>query len=235
MVADLSSRLPAQLRAMLAVGAGEQEIPAARIAEPDWLAGQVRAQCSIWHTEDRHLLGTLWWYSASTVLLTPALVSLAVTGQAFSPRLADLVLHRDRTGLLPGAHATAVLSGDLPQLASALRDMLGTTIAAVTAVSGGRDRPLWAIAADAMANRLLLAGTATGRVEQACAIATALSSAIGPPLPVPRYVDIGGRRFVRRVSCCQLYRLPDQQLCTSCPRRASADRMARLLALTRPG
>jgi len=51
-----------------------------------------------------------------------------------------------------------------------------------------------------------------------------LAAAVGSPLPAPRYVDVAGVRFTRRVSCCLLYRLPPEPLCTSCPRRPAAER-----------
>ena len=41
---------------------------------------------------------------------------------------------------------------------------------------------------------------------------------------MPRYVDVAGVRFTQRVSCCLLYRLPPEPLCTSCPRRPAAER-----------
>ena len=87
-----------------------------------------------------------------------------------------------------------------------------------------RERPLWAIATDSLANRLLAVGRALGDVPRATALAGPLAAAIGAPLPAPRYVDVRGRPGTRRASCCLLYRVPGEPLCTSCPRRPPAER-----------
>jgi hypothetical protein len=75
-----------------------------------------------------------------------------------------------------------------------------------------------------MANRLLALGRACGDVAGATALAAPLAEAVGPPLPAPRYVDVRGARFTRRASCCLLYRIPHEPLCTSCPRRPPEQR-----------
>ncbi|WP_280452434.1 (2Fe-2S)-binding protein [Nocardia cyriacigeorgica] len=38
------------------------------------------------------------------------------------------------------------------------------------------------------------------------------------------YVEIGDRTFVRRISCCLVYEVPGCEMCTSCPKRPSAER-----------
>lgn len=91
-----------------------------------------------------------------------------------------------------------------------------------------RERPLWAIATDSLANRLLALGRAVGDVPAVTALAAPLAAAIGAPLPVPRYVDVGGARFSRRASCCLMVELPGGSLCASCPRRPPADRLVQL-------
>jgi hypothetical protein len=47
-------------------------------------------------------------------------------------------------------------------------------------------------------------------------------------MPAPRYEDVGGARFTRRASCCLLYRVPHEVVCTSCPRRDPAERQVLL-------
>ena len=91
-----------------------------------------------------------------------------------------------------------------------------------------RERPLWAIATDSIANQLLALGRALGDVPAVTALAGPLAAAIGAPLPVPRYVDVAGARFTRRASCCLVDELPGGSLCTSCPRRPPAERHALL-------
>jgi ferric iron reductase protein FhuF len=63
-----------------------------------------------------------------------------------------------------------------------------------------------------------------GDVPAVTALAGPLAAAVGTPLPAPRYVDVGGARFTRRASCCLLYRVPHEPMCTSCPRRPPAER-----------
>jgi hypothetical protein len=96
-----------------------------------------------------------------------------------------------------------------------------------------RERPLWAIAADSVANQLLALGRALGDVPRATALAASLAAAVGTPLPVPRYVDVGRARFTRRASCCLMVELPGGSLCTSCPRRPPEERRALLQGAAR--
>jgi hypothetical protein len=199
-------------------------IPAVLLADPDWTARVLAARAARQRTDDRRVLATVWWYSVSSVLLTPVLAGL-VTGVSLSARLADTRL--------------SVLAGDVPVAATAasgagrdLADDLRTTIAAVVSavaeVGGLRERPLWAIATDSLANRLLALGRAVRDVPAVSALAGPLAAAVGAPLPAPRYVDVAGARFVRRASCCLLYRVPHEVVCTSCPRRDPAQRQVLL-------
>jgi hypothetical protein len=100
---------------------------------------------------------------------------------------------------------------------------LGAWIRSVAAVSGARERTLWAITTDSLANRLLWAGRTASAAEVAASLA--------PELPAPRYVRVGGREFVRRVSCCLVYQGADVGKCVSCPRQTPAERWARLAAV----
>jgi hypothetical protein len=80
------------------------------------------------------------------------------------------------------------------------------------------------VATDSLADRLLALGRSVGDVPAVTALAAPLAGAIGEPMPAPRYVDVAGARFVRRASCCLVYRLPSGSLCTACPRRPPAER-----------
>ncbi|SFK89695.1 FhuF 2Fe-2S C-terminal domain-containing protein [Geodermatophilus ruber] len=198
-------------------------VPAAVLADPDRTAQRLAALARRYGAEDRRVLATVWWYSASAVLLTPALAGL-VTGRPLSARLADTTLHE----LAGGTLVAATSSAPGADLAGELRETLSAAIGAVAEAGGMRRRPLWAIAADSLANRLLALGRALGDVPRATALAGPLAAAVGAPLPEPRYVDVTGVRFVRRVSCCLLYRLPPEPLCTSCPRRPAQERQVLL-------
>ena len=174
-------------------------------------------------------LPILWWYSVSSVLLTPVLAGLA-TGVRLSPRLADTDLH-----LLAGATPVAATAAGAPasadpggELAADLRTTIGAVVTAVAVAGGMRERPLWAIATDSLANRLLAIGRAVGDVAAVTAIAGPLAAAVGAPMPAPRYSDVAGARFTRRASCCLLYRVPHEVVCTSCPRRDPGERLVLL-------
>lgn len=162
---------------------------------------------------------TVWWYSASAVLMTPTLAGL-VTGVPLSARPGDVTLAVGSGGL-PVAATSSALGTDP---GAELRELLTVVIGALADVGGMRARPLWAIATDALAGQLLTLGRVVGAVPAATALASPLATAIGPPMPAPRYMDVGSARFVRRASCCLVYRLPDGALCTSCPRRPPGER-----------
>jgi ferric iron reductase protein FhuF len=196
-------------------------VPATLLADPAWTAEVVTARAARHRTADRRVAATMWWYSASSVLLTPVLAGL-VTGVGLSARLADTQLHLLAADLPVAATTTG--GGARGDLAADLRTTIGAVVAAVAEAGQVRERPLWAIATDAVADRLLAVGRAVGDVQAATALAGPLAAAVGAALPAPRFVDVGGVRFVRRASCCQLWRLPHEGLCTACPRRDPVQR-----------
>ena len=219
--ADVAARLPGAAALGLVAPPGDGGLPATLLADASWTAEVLARRAILQGTDDPRVLATVWWYSVSSVLLTPPLAGL-VTGRPLSGRLADTTLHT-----LPGGlPVAAVVSAPAADPAAELRDSLGAVIDAVATAGGGlRPRPLWAIATDSLANRLLALGRALGDVAAATARAAPLAAAIGPPLPAPRYVDVAGARFTRRASCCLLYRVPHEPVCTSCPRRPAAERL----------
>ncbi|MGY2127097.1 (2Fe-2S)-binding protein [Blastococcus sp. SYSU DS0617] len=207
----------------LLVPAGATTLPAATLADPGWTAEVLARRARSQRTTDRRVLATTWWYSASSVLVTPPLAGL-VAGIPLSARLEDLTV-----ALLPGlVPIAAVAAGGTAAPAADLRASLAAVVAAVAEAGGVRERPLWAIATDSLANRLLDLGRAVGDPAGVTALARPLAEAIGAPLPAPRYEDVAGARFTRRASCCLLHELPSGALCTSCPRRPPAERRALL-------
>ncbi|MGY1839866.1 MULTISPECIES: (2Fe-2S)-binding protein [unclassified Modestobacter] len=201
-------------------------VPATRLTDPDWTHEVLAARAARQGTDDVRVLATVWWYSTSSVLLGPVLAGL-VTGVPVSARLADTTVHL-LSGYAPVA-ASAGRPADGADPAGDLRAALAAVITAVARAGGLRERPLWAIATDSLANRLLALGRATGGVAAATALAGPLAAAVGTPLPAPRFVDVprpggGAVRFTRRASCCLLYRVPHEATCTACPRRPPAHR-----------
>ena len=208
---------------------GAALLPATLLADEDWTASRMASGAVARGTDDRRVLATLWWYSASSVLLAPALAGL-VTGVPLSARLPDTTLAALPGGLLIAAVSAAAGPASPEAAGAQLRESLAPVIGAVARAGRMRERPLWAIAPDSLANRLLDVGRSVGDVAGATALAGPLAGAVGPPLPAPRYVDVGGARFTRRSSCCLLYRVPGGPLCTSCPRRRPEERRALLEA-----
>jgi ferric iron reductase protein FhuF len=217
--AAVAARVPGAAALGLIAPPSADAVPAAVFADADWTAGRLAALGARYASGDRRVLATVWWYSASSVLLTPALAGLA-TGLPLSARLVDTSVGV-LAGGMPVAATSSAPGGDT---AGELRETLAEVVAAVAAAGGMRARPLWAIATDSLANRLLALGRALGDERRVTALAAPLAAAVGPPLPAPRYVHVAGVRFTRRVSCCLLYRLPPEPLCTSCPRRPAAER-----------
>lgn len=229
--------IPRPLHPLLTATPGTAPVRAALIMDRDWLRAQLALRARFWDTGDEHVVATLWWYSASHYLVTPTVAALLVTGRAVSPALEDLVLHQFPDGIVGGTASKALLSGDVPAVARALRAMLTAAIGAVSAFTKPGNAPLWALATDGLAERLLFFGQALRRTAQARRLAEQLSAGIGAPLLAPRYVDVSdpagrARTFLQRSSCCLLFRVPGQDLCLSCPRRPTAQRLQLLARQT---
>jgi hypothetical protein len=222
--ARVAARVPGAAALGLLAPPSASVVRASLLADPAWTAEALTARAARQRTGDRRVLATVWWYSVSSVLLTPVLAGL-VAGVRLSARLEDTALH------LLGGHtpvAATTRAGGPGDLTDELRTTIAAVVAAVAEAGAVRERPLWAIATDSLANRLLAIGRAVGDVPTATALAGPLAAAVGAPLPAPRYVDVAGARFTRRASCCLLYRLPYEGLCTSCPRRPPAERQVLL-------
>jgi ferric iron reductase protein FhuF len=219
--AAVAARVPGAGALGLVVPPMGTTVPGPLLADPGWTAERVAELGRRYRSADRRVLATVWWYSLSAVLVTPPLAGLA-TGVRLSARLPDLSV----TVLAGGTPVAAESAGPGGDVAEDLRGTLAAVVAAVAVAGGVRPAPLWAIATDSIANRLLALGRALGDVGAVTALAGPLAAAVGPPLPAPRYVDVGPRavRFTHRASCCLLYRLPHEATCTSCPRRTPFER-----------
>lgn len=226
--AAVVARLPGAAALGLVAPPSARSVPVADLADPVAVAELVTARARALRSGEPRVAATVWWYSASAVLLAPPLAGL-VAGVPLSARPADLVLSIGSGGL-PVAATSSAGSTDP---GAELRELLTVVIEAVAEVGGLRPPPLWAIATDSLAGGLLTLGRVLGSVPAVTGLAGRLAEAVGPPLPVPRYEDVAGSRFVRRASCCLMYRLPGGPLCTSCPRRPPAERRVLLERLAR--
>ena len=209
-------------------GPGTVSLAATRLAEPGWWREQLDTARRLHGRGSARVLGTIRWYSASSVLLAPVAESLAVTGIALDPSLAATTLSVLPDGRLPGARSGRVLGEDVAGAGRALGDSVAAVVEALASAVDARPPALWAIATDSLANRLLWAAGAVGSPGRAEELAAALAEAAGDRLPRPRYVDVGASRVVRRASCCLMYEAGDGEKCTSCPRQHPDERERRI-------
>jgi FhuF-like iron-sulfur protein len=192
-------------------------VPAVAVTDPAWLADALAATAGRFLLTRPATTGVLWWYSASSVLLGPVAESYVKGGPVADPALTAMTLLVHRDGRVLDARSSGeVARADAPARLAALVE---TCVPAVAAASGAAERALWAIATDSLANRVLWAGGGAAHAE---------ALAGDGRFPVPRYVEVGGQRVVRRASCCLVYEAPGQQKCVSCPRQDPDDRSRRL-------
>lgn len=193
--------------------------PAASILDPDWLRAQIGLAARRYGCAAPEVLGTVWWYSVSSVLVAPALESWVRTGAPLDPGLSAMTLDVLADGSIAGAASARPLEGEL---GPAMSGAIGPAIASISGVTGAHARALHAIATDSIANRLLWMDAADR--------AAPLVASIGLHMPVPRFIDVNGTPVVRRASCCLIYQASAQPKCLSCPRQDPETRKSRLRA-----
>jgi ferric iron reductase protein FhuF len=205
-------------------------LPGSLLADESWLSERVDQTGRQFRCDDRRTNATLWWYSASVVLLGPAVHALVRSGHGLDLSTSTLRFTVRFNGYLERVIPGAELGPGPTAFGRHLDDVLGQVIAPLARTGGAGERALWAIAADSLATRIL---AETPGDDTAPALATAVAEAAGRLRPLPRYLDVQGRpgavarRYVRRGSCCLLYRVPDG-LCISCPKQTPAERLERL-------
>ncbi|VFA91540.1 Uncharacterized Fe-S protein [Nocardia farcinica] len=229
--------------------------PGTALTDPAWVRAHITALGRSWGASTPRAAGTLWWSMVASALVEPLVTATAagrtppalglgrlvcvvrpdggvdrVLDPAATPETAPPPVGA-RTGVVSGGGASAgdaatdtASPGGAPaapdDATTALHDALAAVVPVVADSCGAGIPALWAIVADALGNRAVDAG--------APAVAVELAARLGPPLPTPRFVEVGGRTFVHRVSCCLVYELPGSGLCTSCPKRPAAERAALL-------
>ena len=194
------------------------------LRDPAWLAARTAEVARPWRSGDLRVTATLWWYAAAAVLLDQPVTMLVARGAASDPDPVRLRVRRRPSGYLDAARSEVTLPPGPARLGSALQPAFGETIRILAGFGGASPRSLWAIAGDALANRLLgLCGPGA-----APDIAAQVAAGAGDLLPAPRFVQAGGRQFVRRGSCCLIYLLPGEGKCISCPRQHPQVRGRRL-------
>jgi len=203
-------------------------VPGTTLTHPEWLTARIAEMGRSWGTTTPRIAGTLWWCMAASALVEQ-LVRAYIDGESTpTPELRNLDCDMRPDGGVERVRVSAATGdaradgSEVRAPAEGLRDTLATVIPPVAEVSGAGAAALWAIVADAIGNRAIDAGDP--------AAGSRLAAEIGGKLPAPRFVDVGGRTFVRRISCCLVFEVPGCQMCTSCPKRPAADRAALLEA-----
>ncbi|MEC3918283.1 (2Fe-2S)-binding protein [Nocardia sp. CDC160] len=180
---------------------------------------------------------------AYSIALSPALLSTSSSLASMADHAAGLAADR-AVGLEPAPSAQTAESAasavncahpephsaaccTTTPIGQALRHTLSRVIPVVAEVSGAGVPSLWAIVADAIGNRALDIGAADAGAR--------LARDVAGRLPVPRFQDIAGRTFVRRISCCLVFEVPGCDMCTSCPKRPAPEREALLAEVAARG
>lgn len=212
---------------MVAVSAGPV-VPGVILTHPQWLAERIADMGISWGTGNARASGTLWWCMAASSLIDPVVTAYVQGRSAPDPSLEHVLCEIRPDGVVERvfpavgrddveASGSTVLPGaaaDRP--GTALRVTLERIIPLVAEASGASEPSLWAVVADAIGNRAIDAGDAAAGAR--------LAGEVAGRLPVPRFTDIGGRTYVRRISCCLVFEAPGCQMCTSCPKRPAPER-----------
>lgn len=210
---------------------GPFDLGATVMLDGEWLRARVDDTGRRWQCTDARVNGTLWWYSASSTIAFVAIAAAMVTGESADPRLDGA-----RCFLRPDGYLGATVSDrviEVSALPEALTETFTGIVDALSAASGARRQALWAIASDSIANRSVDVAVALGDQALGSDFAAWLIGEMAATLPKPRFVDVGGRRFTQRCSCCLLYETGGADKCTSCPRRSPSDRLRGLEAAAR--
>ncbi|WP_298180274.1 Fe-S oxidoreductase [Saccharomonospora sp.] len=223
------------------------ELSATVLTDPAWLADDLRRARRLHGPADPVVLGTIRWYSVSSVLVAPALEPWVHTGVARDPSLDAVTLDVTDDGRFLDAYSSRTLGTDPGDLGAALVRAVDGAVTAFSQTSGASARALWAVAVDSIANRLLWTGSTTGDthgarrmadelVEHMARAARDVPGCVWNGSPRPRFTTVGERPVVRRSSCCLIYEAPTTlgAKCVSCPRQSPADRERRLRTLLGP-
>lgn len=200
----------------------------------DWMRERLALASRLYGRAPERVLGTVWWYSTSAVLLGQPMRTL-LAGTPADPALEAVTLRILPDGRLLDAYSARTFDGDLTAFGERLRTALTAAVDAVSAACGAASPALWAIATDSVANQLLLAGQAAGArlsgEQRAVRLADELATAVGPQLPRPRFAQAGPHLVVRRASCCLIDRIPGGGTCASCPNQHPEVRERRIREL----
>lgn len=195
-------------------------VPGHLLTDPAWVSARIGEMSRSWGTETPRVGGTLWWCMVASALVDQITTAYAAGTPAPIAALDELECEVRPDGGVEHVRFHSTVLDDAEAVGTALRETLTAVILQVAAVSGAGVPALWAVVTDAIGNRALDAGDQTA--------GTKLAGEIGARLLPPRFVTVGERTFVKRLSCCLVYEVPGCDMCTSCPKRPQAERTALL-------
>lgn len=216
------------------------DLPATALADPAWVREDLDRARHLHGSASPAVLGTIRWYSASSVLVAPAIEPWVHTGTARDPALESVTFDVAPDGRFLDAWSSRALSAGVAELGAALVAAVDPAVTAFAEASGASPRALWAVAVDSIANRLLWASSTTGSTDSTPRLADTLAdhmerAALDRPgcvwrgSPRPRFATLGEQLVLRRSSCCLLYEAPRTRddKCVSCPRQTPEERRRR--------
>lgn len=195
-----------------------------------WLQQRLDQTRALYGDAANRAVGTVWWYSASSVLVAPSVESAVGSGSTADPALDAVWVRIEPDGRMLEATSRRTFDGAAEALGTALRTALTPVIDSVAEISGARTPALWAIAGDSIANRTLGAGSAAGDAAGAAALAERIATGVGEVIPRPRFSEVAGRLVLRRSSCCLIDAFAGIDKCASCPNQPPHERDRRIRA-----
>lgn len=200
-----------------------------------WVEESVRAGQAQFRLSDR-ALAQLWWYSFGNSVIAPAVHLMVGFGSVPSMDFSrGLTQDGFWCGYRPESPATSVTEAG-EQVAAAAAPLID----ALHREFDVRPAPLWALTADALRQSALEAGNEHFEPIRGVQVAEQLCAGLGAGAgaeirgildgEVSEKITDDSYVFAPRTSCCMVFRSPGSGLCTSCPRRSQADRLASQVA-----
>lgn len=202
--------------------------------------------------DDTRFQAQLWWWSMCGALVGPSLASILISDSApvwqWSSWRAFL---RDDYWVGFQALQFEDLDAESPNEVRGCGERLAQFLApladAVSSVGGIKSAPLWAVAADAVANAAVAAGNELMEPWRGALVGKHAVEGIGRvhKVPTPRFVDTTAGEVLpwdesaaesgaepdldvvthlERATCCMILHSPVAELCVSCPKRRREER-----------
>lgn len=214
--------------------------------QPDRLASAVKATGDSLHMENSYDSAQVWFYRFVGALSLPACAAMVEEEMC-----ADLSLDSCTITWMDPLWYTIEPQNTVETVEDSARTYATTVqrvIDVLTETTGTRPAPLWALAMDSPVFGLIRYGMHDFASGKGYALArgfhSSLVDASGQRLPVPTVEVLRDGAWVdeqvseddddafllyHRCSCCKIFRSPDAEICSDCPRRDEKDRQREAL------